>query len=109
MKEDILQAQIYKYYYNKFCTKLNDPRHIIFSVPNGGFRTKSEAMKLKATGLMAGVSDLIIIKPNEVVFCEVKIEKGYQSDKQKDFQNQVETLGFRYVVVRSLEEFKKNI
>ena len=58
---------------------------------------------------MAGVSDLIIIKPNEVVFCEVKIEKGYQSDKQKDFQNQVETLGFRYVVVRSLEEFKKNI
>jgi hypothetical protein len=66
-------------------------------------------MLLKATGVVAGVSDLIIIKPNEVIFVEVKTEIGKQSDKQKEFQQIVETLGFKYLLVRSLEDFKSQI
>jgi len=104
LSEDILQAKIYKWYYNKFCTKLNNPRHVIFSVPNGGLRTKREAVKLVATGMKAGVSDLIILQPNRTIFVEVKTSTGQQRKEQKDFQQQVELLGFEYIVIRSLED-----
>lgn len=109
MTEDQIQAQIFKWYHNKFCTKNNNPKHIIFSVPNGGTRSKREAMKFKATGLVAGVSDLIVIQPNRCIFVEVKTEIGKQSDKQKEFETTVKNLGFEYIVVRSLEDFQKKI
>jgi hypothetical protein len=79
----------------------------LYSYPS--FVSKQQAMKLKSTGLVAGVSDLIIIQPNRCLFVEVKLEKGKQSDKQIDFQNKVTALGFEYIVVRSLQEFQKNI
>ena len=63
-------------------------------------------MQKRATGMMAGASDLILILPNEVVFVEVKTETGVQSAKQKEFQSIVEGCGFRYELVRSLNEFK---
>ena len=40
-----------------------------------------EAKKLKATGVLAGVSDLICIAPDKkIYFLELKTEKGVQSD-----------------------------
>lgn len=107
MSEDILQAKIYKWYHNTYCTKLNNPRHCIFAVPNGGKRSKSEAARFKATGLVAGVSDLIVIQPNRIIFIELKLPTGKQQKTQIDFENTVKALGFEYYVVRSLEEFKK--
>lgn len=107
MSEDILQAKIYKWYHNTYCTKNNNPRHCIFSVPNGGLRSPREAVKLKATGLVAGVSDLIVLQPNRIIFVEVKFGKGRQQANQVDFENKVKALGFEYYLVRSLEEFKQ--
>lgn len=106
MSEDILQAEIYKWYHNEFCTKATNPKHIIFSVPNGAHVSKAQAMKLKATGLVAGVSDLIILQPNKAIFVELKTEKGRQSDNQKEFEQIVTALGFDYHLVRSLDDFK---
>ena len=65
-------------------------------------------MVKKATGLLSGVSDLIVLLPNAItLFVEVKIESGgVQSDSQKEFEKTVTDLGFRYVIVRSLDEFK---
>jgi len=105
IKEDVIQAEIYKWYNNNFCLKNHNPQCIIFSVPNGGTRNKREAMLLKSTGVVAGVSDLIIVRKNEIIFVEVKTDIGKQSDKQKDFQSIVEKLGFKYILVRSLEDF----
>jgi len=107
--ENVIQAEIYKWYNNNFCLKSHDPQCIIFSVPNGGTRNIKEALLLKATGLVAGVSDLIVIKQNEIIFVEVKTEIGKQSKEQKDFQKIIEKLGFKYILVRSLEDFKKQI
>ena len=104
--EDQLQADIYKWYNNNFCLKTHKPRHCIFSVPNGGFRTKREAVKLKATGLRAGVSDLIIIQDRTTLFVELKKPTGKQSKEQLEFEKIVTALGFKYYVVRSLDEFK---
>ena len=78
-------------------------------MPNGGYRTKSEAMKMKATGLVAGVSDLIIVQPDRVIFLELKDTNGRQSNEQKSFQEKVTALGFEYWLIRSLEEFKAKL
>ena len=105
MTEDQIQAKIFKYYHNNFC--LGENSNIIFSVPNGGFRTQREAQTLKSTGTLAGVSDLIIIQENKTIFIEVKNSTGKQSPKQILFQKKVIDLGFNYHIVRTLEEFIK--
>jgi hypothetical protein len=104
------QAEIIRWYNNTFCLKHHTPRGIIFSVPNGGSRNKVEAMTLKATGLLAGASDTILILPTgKLVFCEVKTETGSQSPEQIEFQKRVEALGFEYWLVRGLEDFQKKV
>jgi hypothetical protein len=109
LSEDILQAEIYKWYKNNYCLIHHQPRHSIFSVPNGGLRSKKEAMKLKATGVVAGVSDLIVVQPDRVVFVELKTPTGRQSPEQIEFEKTVTSLGFEYMLVRSLEEFQEKI
>ena len=79
---------------------------VIFSVPNeraGGYLAMKD---LLLTGLLSGVSDLIVVLPNKVLFVEVKNEIGRQSDKQKNFQLGVTNLNHEYHLVRSLLEFK---
>jgi len=105
--EDILQAEIVKEFNNNYCLRFHSPRGIIFSVPNGGNRNKIEAMTLKSNGLLAGVSDLILITPKgKLYFLELKTEIGVQSEVQKDFQKRIEALGYEYKLIRSLNEFK---
>lgn len=79
---------------------------LCFSVPNEAARSNSKYIK---SGIMPGVSDLIILLPNVALFVEVKNQTGRQSDKQLAFQTKVELLGFKYFLVRSLEDFKSII
>ena len=106
--ENKLQQEIIMYYRNNYCLKHHTPRHAIFSVPNDSKDAKEQMRKI-ATGLMSGVSDLIILRPSETIFCEVKTDVGKQSEKQKAFQEIVELLGFKYILVRSLQEFKQSL
>ena len=110
MKEDKIQSECVRWFNNTYCLKHHNPRGIIFSVPNGGTRNDKEAMVLKATGLLAGVSDLILILPNSrILFIEFKTETGTQSIAQKEFESRVTALGYVYVLVRSIDEFKSLI
>jgi|SRR5699024_899817 len=106
-----IQADCYKWYNNNFCLKFHKPRCIMFSVPNELGRSNVIAtMQSKSIGLTSGVSDTIVILPSkEILFVEFKTPKGVQSKKQKEFQKRVEDLGFKYHIVRSLEQFKKII
>ena len=56
---------------------------------------------------MNGYPDLTLFKDNKTTFIEVKNEKGIQSELQKYVQKQLEKEGFKYFLVRSLDEFKK--
>lgn len=101
MTESKLQQEIVMFFRNEF------QRHrkgLIFSIPNEStFQNK----KFKNTGVMNGVSDLIVILPNgTLIFVELKTETGKQSEKQKDFQKRVNDLGYEYLLIRNLEEFK---
>jgi hypothetical protein len=105
--EDQLQAQIVTWFNNSYCLKTHNPRSLIFSVPNGGNRHFLEAMKFKATGLLAGASDLIVIHRSIVYFCELKTESGRLSPSQLDFEARVTENGFQYKIFRSLLEFQE--
>lgn len=105
--ESSIQAEIVRWYNNSYCLKTHSPRNMIFSVPNGGTRHRREAMVLKATGLLPGVSDLVIIHNGRVVFVEVKTPDGRISKEQVDFKERVEVLGFMYWITYSIEQFKR--
>lgn len=82
----------------------------LFAVPNGGGRSKSQAGKLKAEGVLAGVSDLILLVRRGGyggLLIEMKTAKGKQSESQKEWQAHIEQYGYKYVVCHSLEEFQK--
>lgn len=105
--ENNLQQQIVVWYNNNYCLTNHPNRGIIFSIPNGGTRNKFEAITLKATGLLKGASDLVVIFPNcKLCFVELKIEKGIQSKEQKEFEYRITQAGYEYHLIRTLEEFK---
>ena len=106
--ENKIQQEIVMYYRNAYCLKHHTPRNIIFSVPNDS-KNAVEQMRKVATGLYAGVSDLIMIHFGKVYFIEVKTDTGRQSPKQIEFQQIVQNQGFKYHVVRNLEDFRQII
>ena len=106
--ENNLQQSIFLWYHNNHCLKNMTNRGLLMSIPNGGTRNIREAMTFKATGLLKGASDLIVIFPNgKLCFVELKTDKGVQSAEQKDFECRVSSLGFEYHLIRSLDEFKQ--
>lgn len=94
---------------------------LLFSVPNGGARSKATAGKLKAEGVVAGVADLILLVPRvhfdeqNAISCyyalciEMKTKTGRQSSEQKAWQLKVEKYGYKYAVCRSLDDFINTI
>lgn len=92
--------------------KLQYPQyaHNLFAVPNGSKRDAVTAARLKEEGVLAGVSDLILLKSNRfygALLIEMKTDKGRQSPAQKEWETRITADGYKYVVVRSLEEFIK--
>ena len=90
-------------------------RGLYFAVQNENARADSNASTgaiRRAVGVTKGVSDTILLiargKWNGLCV-EFKTEVGRQSLAQVEWQSKVEAQGYRYEVVRSLEEFKKLI
>lgn len=86
------------------------PRYarLLFSVPNGGMRNAGTARRLKAEGVVSGVSDLILLMPNSEyhgLCIELKTNKGRQTANQKSWEQDVQKQGYQYIVVRSFDEF----
>ena len=76
---------------------LNNPR----SRTNGHF--------LKGIGLTAGVADMTYLSDRGVIFLEFKAPKGKQSLSQKWWQGVVQDAGYRYEIIRSVEDFQRVI
>lgn len=89
--------------------RLAYPRYIVFATPNGGSRNVVEAANLKRSGVLSGVSDLIIVASHAVLFVEMKTKTGTQQASQKKFQADVERLGFEYKICRSLPDFQRTV
>lgn len=86
--------------------------HNLFAVPNGSKRDAVTAAKLKEEGVLAGVADLILLKSNRfygALLIEVKTPTGRQSDSQKEWQQLITADGYKYVIVRSLDDFIREV
>lgn len=77
----------------------------IFSVDNNSQSVQRGALS-KATGVKRGISDLIFICHNRVLFVEVKTKTGTQSIDQINFQKTVNHFGHTYLIARSVDELK---
>ena len=65
-------------------------------IPNGGKRNRNQAVKFKAMGVVAGVSDLCLPIPKGKycgLYIEMKYEGGKLRDTQKDFLEAMEKAG----------------
>lgn len=85
----------------------------IFAIPNGGHRSKTQGMLLKATGVSAGVPDLFIPEPRNGfhgLFIEMKVQDGGAvSKEQKDWLAHLQERGYRAEVCCGFEEAKSVI
>lgn len=108
MTEDQLQASIVEY------VRWQVPRVIVFSVPNGAYFGKDrkaaerQMAKLRWTGLLPGVSDLILLACvngiSRAYFVEVKLPGRHPTEDQEAFMSGVRSMGFSTAVVRSLDD-----
>lgn len=76
--------------------------------PNGGWRRVEEARKFKLMGVRAGFPDIVLLLPTEdntLLALELKVGKNRQQETQKAWQAKAESVGVRYVVIRSFDEF----
>ena len=64
------------------------------------------AYKRKDVVIKEGCSDLIVFLPGKALFFELKVRYNTQQDNQIEFQKLVESLGFDYHLIRSLNEFQ---
>lgn len=93
---------------NWFRLQYPSMRHNLFAIPNGGRRDAATGRRLKDEGVLAGVSDLILLKSNRcygALLIETKTRKGTQRESQKEWESKITADGYKYVIVRSLDEF----
>jgi hypothetical protein len=103
-----LQAEIFSHHWNNHPSE----RGLLFHVNNKA-RNAIEGNRMKAMGVIAGVSDFIYLRPfGKPLFMELKTETGVQSPEQKKWQLRIEAAGYEYCIVKSLEDafcfFPKN-
>ena len=83
-------------------------KRLLFHVPNGGYRTAATARNMKLEGVVAGVSDLLLLVPSgpyHGLCIEMKTPKGRQTPRQKHFEQAVNAMDYEYIIVRSLDQF----
>jgi hypothetical protein len=87
--------------YPKF--KLN-----LFAIPNGGHRHRLTAKKLKAEGVVSGVSDLFLAVPSggsHGLFIEMKVKPNRPTDNQILFGKCMMESGYHFELCYSLNKF----
>lgn len=76
-----------------------------FHIPNGGKRSKHEAMIMKGLGVRAGVPDLAILLPGGTVcWLELKAPDGEASDQQVEWFDRLAALGHRWEIADSVDK-----
>lgn len=91
-----------------FRLKYRKYAELLYAVPNGSKRDAITGKALKDEGVLAGVSDLNLDVPNRFYHglrIEMKTKSGRQQPSQKQFQINVEKMGYKYVICRSFDDF----
>ena len=84
----------------------------LFAVPNGGLRSKSEAARLKASGVKAGVPDMFLAVPKSGyagLFIEMKVGKNKTSKDQDEWIERLMRAGYKCAVCYGFETARNEI
>ncbi len=100
MIEFKLQSQCFLHHWNNYPKE----RGLLFTVNNNASDSYQGAV-MKAMGVVAGVSDMVYLHPAGAMLLEFKTPKGRQNDRQVWWQGQVEKAGYRYIIIRSFDDF----
>lgn len=85
---------------------------LIFHIPNGGKRSKTEAKRLKAEGVKAGVPDLFLPVARgkfHGLFIEMKYGNNKATAKQREWIIELNEQGYYATVCYGFEEAKATI
>lgn len=66
---------------------------VLFAIPNGGYRRATEAMRMQAAGVIAGVPDLCAVVEGRANFLELKTGSGSLSDRQRVMHRKLSEAG----------------
>lgn len=113
MESAIQQSMItyFRYQYPQY-------QKLLFSIPNGAFLagTKEQRIRqwkrLEREGAITGAADLFLSIPKHGFngfYIEVKTPKGTQSKEQKEFMKLVREMGYKYEVVKTIDDFISQI
>ncbi len=83
-------------------------RGMFFAVNNNASHVV-KGLQNKSVGVVAGVSDTILLWNRTDYLIEFKTPNGRQSKHQMKWDHDVTGWGYDYFIVRSLEDFKKVI
>ena len=101
MTEEQLQAKCFQWHWAEFPSE----RRMLFAINNNS-KDRREGNQHKAIGVVAGVSDLILVARLRTVYIEMKTERGVQEKEQIEFEDKVFERGHAYHLCRSFEQFK---
>ena len=91
------------------------PGVMFWHTPNGGSRNVCEASKMKAMGVLAGITDLIFLWRTEdsagharywLLFVEVKMPGGRYTASQKEVMPRLQAMGAPVETARSIDDLQ---
>lgn len=95
-----IQGDLFMWHWNTYPLE----RRRLFHVNNNP-RNKIDGARLKALGLVKGVSDLIFVcGDGSTAYIEMKTPNGTQSEDQIEFEKAITGVGARYFIVRSVDD-----
>ena len=105
MSEIQLQALCFQFLWNNYPAT----RRLFFHVPNGGNRDAREGAQLKASGVVAGIPDMILIHKGRAFGFEMKTPTGSISPAQTTVHKSWAEDGTPVYIIRTFEQFKEII
>ncbi len=107
-QEHIEQSMLIKW----FRFQYPEVSRCLWSIPNGGVRHITTAIKLKQEGALAGVSDLFLMIPKRDfhgLFIEMKAPGGKLQPNQKEFQSLAKSMGYEAITCFGFDQAKESI
>lgn len=106
-QEDTLQQRCVRHWQTKFRPD-SDEYYLLYKVHNEGKKTKQQAAKDKAMGIVSGAADLNLDLARHGFHglrIELKSLVGSQSANQKRVEQALQKNGYLYKVIRDFNEF----
>lgn len=99
-----LQADCYQWFHNTY----KDYRGLLYAVPNGGTRDIREASLMKASGVVAGIPDLVFHFRARTYFFELKKPdgSGILSEDQRKIHKVLDQQRFSVWIIEDFDSFK---